>query len=884
MSTEPDLPQMTVERFRATHKASVVAILGRDAPPVYSRGSRFYNVDRWTIRILVSKMCDWAKANPGCMPTRTDVAGWVHAANAERVSPRDRKIVIAATPSKLTQRVAMALVGGGYHEAFHTRYSCRRDLTVDEIARIVLPRWAKVPDWSKLVKLLQDWNNVIEDIRIERRGGEDYPGIHVKMCDLQDFILAQEAADREAMLASGNKDKIGRALAMVMGAFRDIGLGYETARQADALDLYRKLNPAAVDMVETGPLKPLVDESINLSATDDTGCLRLAMDVVAEIAHLADPEDLQQAQQGAGGKPQCPKCGAPGKCLVVRPLSDGKGGKVKGKGVITCTKCGWQEIVDLQVSKAPPQKAPPQDNDDAIQFEDIPQDAPDSGEGDADGDEPGEDDPKPSKGKGEAEDEESDEDGSGGSASEDEGEEEESEPSKGKGAGSSDADAGDEDGDESEDGEEAEGSDEGDEEAEGSDEGDEEAGDGADPGDEGEESDEDADNDDASGAPSQGDDSTDSDSDEAANGAGGHLWDEDRAEAWEYVADDILEDAAKGGDAGLRDGASALEEAFEQVREKEDADCEPNERPWRPYSTNYDVIQMVQPSAAGLADDRVRADKLLASVKSECSYLRARLRAIVRAVEQRQIIHGVRRGKEISERMLVDSVAAIRSGRAPTRAYYTESDKIDTSVAAVIVIDQSSSMEWPRTKLQDATRCMMAITEPLDALGAAVMAAGFRDGPGIPHDGGDDTRECHRTEGVCYDIFKGFNERFATVKWRFANTRATGGTPMADGVQLGLDVLEKRPEGHRLLFIVTDGDPNYLHDQVIRRQIRLATEAGIRVIGVGIGNDCKNVMRLFDDHVWSPSVREMPQMLISKLNEILDFRGLKRGRTIRKSA
>ena len=64
--TQDKLPNPVIdgERYRRTHKASVIGILGDAAPPVFSKGSRFYNQDRWTLRTLVSVMCKWAKDNP----------------------------------------------------------------------------------------------------------------------------------------------------------------------------------------------------------------------------------------------------------------------------------------------------------------------------------------------------------------------------------------------------------------------------------------------------------------------------------------------------------------------------------------------------------------------------------------------------------------------------------------------------------------------------------------------------------------------------------------------------------------------------------------------------------------------------------------------------
>ena len=903
MANETHLPMMRSDRWRASHKASVVAILGKDAPPVYSMGSRFYNIDRWTVRALTKQMCDWAKKNPETMPLRSDVEVWVKEANATVIPPHARRIVIASTPENLSLRVALALAGGGYHEALHTWASARRSLMLDEVADIILPRWAKVADWSKLYGLLQEWSNLVEDIRIERRGTEVFPGIFPKMCELQDFILAQEEVDRIKTLAEQGPEPLKKPLPILFGMFRDIGLGYETNDQERAFRGYHERNPDACAMVENGPLTSIVEEAINLTRADDTGCLRLSMDALVEMSKLVDPEDMKKCSDqaaGCGGKPKCPKCGAPGKDLVVRPLSDGNGGKVKGKGVITCTKCGWQEIVDLNTSTAAPSSAPT-DPDDAIRFEDVPQ-APGSGKGkgekgkeqDSDGtpEEKGpEKDGGGGKEKGESGPKEKDKSGSGGDAPEPG---EGPDPKEGKGSGGvgkddpkdgsggkedpKDGSGGKDPKDEGKDGTRGKGDPK-------NESGGKESGEGAlkDEGAGGDTGKSDNDSGGSAGTPTSG--GKDSDG-IPAGGAGGHKWDPERAKAWEMIAGEMLTAAAAGDAVGLRDLSSALEEAIKGARKREDTDCSPVERPWRPWDLGLDVVTHVLPSKDGLAGDKVRANRLLSSVKTECSYLRARLRAIVRSVEQRAIIHGVRRGRGISERMLTNTVAHLRAGQKPPRAYYSISDKIDTSIAAVVILDQSGSMGMPKTKLQDGTKCLMAITEPLDSLGGKVMVAGFRDGPRSPDIDFAEVASsgCHRVQGVCHDIFKDFDEKFVNVRWRFANTRDVGGTPMADGVQFGLDNLSHRQEAHRVLFIVTDGQPNAGHAPIIRRQARLAKKAGIHLIGVGIGNDSKPVIALFPDHVWAATIAELPKELVKKLNELLDFRGFGRGTPLRETA
>lgn len=833
------------DRWRTAYRASVVSILGQDAPEVLSRGSRFYNVDRWTIRILVAKMCEWAKANPGVCATRTEVARWVEAANAEKV-PR-RVIVIASTPAKISMRVALALAGGGCHEAFHTRYSCRRALTVAEVCSVILPRWAQVADWSKLYTLLQEWNNIIEDIRIERRGNEEYPGVFQQLCNLQDFILAQELSAREEPSGAGatSSDTLFVATAM----FRDLGLGYETTDQAQALVEYRRRNPEACAIVENGPLNKHLLESISLSNSDDMGCLRVAMDVLIELSRTVDPEDMKEASDlaaSSGAKPKCPKCNAPGKDLVVRPLSDGRGGKVKGRGIVTCTKCGWQETIDLASGSGGGASPEPEDK---VQYEDVPQ-QPGHGKHDVD---------DPSEGGSSDENEEESRDSSGEDESSEEG-----------GGASEDGEGGE--GSSSEEGEEGDGASEDGDIGE------------RPPSEEGEGGEDSSGGDNDTGESRT---SGDADSDgKPTKGAGGHFWDPDRVKAWAVSAEDFFASAATGDSTGLMDLGIAMEAAITQARKDEEEDLADDERPWQPWTTNLDIVQKVLPSNNGQADDEKRARQLLDSVRSQTAYLRAKLRVLLRSVEQRSTAHGVRRGKGLSERMLVDSVASLRSGTLPSRAYYDVSDKIDTSVAAAVILDESGSMSDSAQKLQDAARCVLTLVEPLDANGGVVLAAGFRNG--LPNtegmDGDDDlTGACHRHHGVCIDVFKTFDERFLSVKWRFANTRGIGSTPMADGVQFGLDALSGRREAHRVLFVVTDGEPDPRHRPVIQHQIRLATEAHIAVIGVGIGAESKYVMTLFPQHVWSLTIGDLPVKMMSKLTELLDFRGIGRGRPIRRS-
>ena len=840
--------------IKATHEATVNAVLPAGIRrPVVDKGHRFYNKDRWTGRKVLALMCEWAHKHPECQPTMMDLERWVYEANYERVD--DPAVVIASTPEKLSDRTAMALVGGGYHEAWHTLYSCRRNLTVTEVAEIILPRWAQVKDWSKYYKLLMEWSNIIEDIRIERLGCAEFPGTRNKMCDLQDFIIDLESEGRENARAHGMPTS--NAMTVVCSVFRDVGLGYNTDKQRAALAKYAEESPEAVALVLEGPMAPLLREAIALDRKDEMGCIRLAMDVLILLSQISGEGDEEGDEENeGGGKTQCPSCGAPSSKLRLRPKAGSYSNKDENYALLVCTACGHQEEVEL--------------NDDS------------ESQGD---------------GQGEGiqtegfDNEESDDDSNGqGGASDDEGEEsdEDSEGSSGdKG------DESDEEGDESEGADSSEGEDS-DEKAEG----------------EGDESDEDSDSESDSKAESDNgkpekdtsakdhdakveaksdDNGFDPSKTNDSNQGGGH---HDSGSTPDYSEfQDFVENALEEGQSGtegMLDNNDALSQEFDAQVEKEEnreGKVEDGERRYKPYDKNLDEVEFVGPSYNGQGQDERKAKKIGNAVKSEASYLRARLRNIVRAAEMTNTVHGVAKGRDLSERMLVDTYSSIRSGQAPKRAYYKRDVKQDTSMSAAVVLDQSSSMSG---MLADATKMLMAITEPLDSLGVKVQVSGFRNGNYGDYDsyrGPSDGRDkpYHRFHGVRNDVFKSFDERFNSVKYRFANTMATGSTPMADGIQFGLDALNTRREAYRVLFVITDGCPDGGHEPVIRRQIRLAKEAGIHVIGVGIGYGAEYVKDLFPDYVWGES-HELPKQLVAKLNKLLDARTAgKRGRRMRRS-
>lgn len=305
------MPNYFNSEWSRTHQAAVDAVLGGDTRKVRVAGTGFSNHDRWTARVL------WTRLVRSIKVFGNDLSKWtvtdaVRSANYTRVD--DPYILVAENPKELTPRDQRASLGGDYHEAWHTEWSCRRNISVDEVWDPLMERWNLVDDWSPYIGAVLHWSNLIEDIRIERLGCVKYPGTPPKMRDLQDLILDMEAKGREAAEHRGLK-ATSDDLSVIMGTFRDLGLGYRSIKQQIALSGYRERSPEGYALVESGALRPMLDRAINMTAEDDLGSFWLAMEVVAVLVNLQIDKAPEDEGSESGPSPE----GGEGKGDVPSP-------------------------------------------------------------------------------------------------------------------------------------------------------------------------------------------------------------------------------------------------------------------------------------------------------------------------------------------------------------------------------------------------------------------------------------------------------------------------------------------------------------------------------------------------------------------------------------
>lgn len=789
-------------KVRAGHRKSLFGILGaKNMVPIRSEGKRFFMVGHFPHRHLISLISEWADKNRDRRPTYNDFEAWAHKINgAPRLPPR---ITIAQTGEEISRRTYMALIGGASHEGFHRLYSGQGIVSVDDLFDAVYPYWVDGLPYHRpsIRKLLQEGQNYFEDIRIERIGCADFPGVYVKMADLTDFILDQEAKVRQNDLLDPGSISPAR---IAYATLREVGLGYSTLKTRAALAHYKKVCPQVVEMVRTGPLAPLLVDAIPDVSTPEALAFaktQFSLSTSLSFRMIGILHELSLVKEPPRPPPPPPPQKDPREEPEDSEDSESEAG----------------EAPEPESGDESEPEAPESESGD----ESEPEDAPESGD---ESEEPGEESKEPSETSDPSEPEESEDELK---PEGDEAPAEDLEPESGnKPEDESESSSDSEDETEDEEGEDSDNSD------------------------------------------GEGDSEDDSEGEEGEDGPGAEM---------HQIAEDILD----GDLEGLKDYASALEEAIEELV-LEAIEKTPEERPYNPFCTENDKVSIV---GGDRIEGRKALDSIMRETRRETTYLRTRLRSLFRALELGDRIHGVRRGRVLSERHLVDTFASLRGGREPSRAFTEETETIDVSISAHIVLDESQSMGGAKVW---TSRILATLGDALDSINARFAISGFRDASHDHYIGKEDLNFdfdlYHRSpnHSIVHDMFKGFEERWKDVAWRVTNLLAVGGTPMADGIELALRSLSDRKEGHRILFIVTDGQPNDTHSPVILSQIRRAKEAGIHLIGLGLGREAKYVTTLFPDHVWADKLSDLPPLLVQKLHEVVVEIGTsKRGKYVK---
>lgn len=153
--------------------------------------------------------------------------------------------------------------------------------------------------------------------------------------------------------------------------------------------------------------------------------------------------------------------------------------------------------------------------------------------------------------------------------------------------------------------------------------------------------------------------------------------------------------------------------------------------------------------------------------------------------------------------------------------FYHDDEGIDRNAAISFMVDRSGSMS-------------SEIYRAASAVAASILAF---DVPGIKTQVSVFPVSKSGTEGV--GVVKRWDESPKQMASRIPSLTVDGGTPMDQAIMWSAVNLALREETLRMVVVVTDGMPNDLQKTV--RMIELSRQAGLAVVGLGIGCDVSQV-------------------------------------------
>ncbi|NMG28381.1 hypothetical protein [Aromatoleum evansii] len=237
-----------------------------------------------------------------------------------------------------------------------------------------------------------------------------------------------------------------------------------------------------------------------------------------------------------------------------------------------------------------------------------------------------------------------------------------------------------------------------------------------------------------------------------------------------------------------------------------------------------------------------QASTALVTVRDHTRALKRKLYNLLEAEAESTVQYG-RKGRLSSRRI---SRVAVGDSRVFERIEVG----ITLDTAVMVLLDRSISMS---SGIDKASKVTLALASALDGLhGVESAAAAF------PH-------YVHGSSDVLQ--LKDFDEPMREVAGRFLNVGVCGCTPMAEALMWCGYQLLSRKEERKILFVVTDGDPDVLEraDYVLKA----LRDANVETLALGIGANTAKLPQLFPTHRIIGSVDEMTRAVFDMMSKQL---------------
>lgn len=178
-----------------------------------------------------------------------------------------------------------------------------------------------------------------------------------------------------------------------------------------------------------------------------------------------------------------------------------------------------------------------------------------------------------------------------------------------------------------------------------------------------------------------------------------------------------------------------------------------------------------------------------------------------------------------------------KSGVGNGKIFIRKAERKEQRVDAALLLDASGSMV---TDINQAQVCLYGMLDMLKAL------------PKV------------KAYAAAY-----YERQYQVISNRRIWLHANGGTPSAGATIKALSALSVAPDVRRLLFIITDGQPD--DEDAFESALAVAAGQGVEVYGIALGKGAWGIKRFFDEDylVYADTVKKLPEKLADIMKRAL---------------
>ncbi len=248
---------------------------------------------------------------------------------------------------------------------------------------------------------------------------------------------------------------------------------------------------------------------------------------------------------------------------------------------------------------------------------------------------------------------------------------------------------------------------------------------------------------------------------------------------------------------------------------------------------------------------------------SQILSLKKMFRIYLQAQTKKSQIRGLDEGKLDHQRLFVVSTGS-------NLIFKDQSSKLLPETAIELMIDMSGSMnsKIARTSAIILSEALNSIPQiKLSISGFTTNNNNYQSRRGyydINHNSG-------RVDGMDILQFKNFNEPYQKARAKLGAIKNSGMTPLGDAYGKSLEHIIPRPEPRRIIFLITDGKPEFQHGQnhsdylLMKKVFLTAKKYNIQTLGLGIGDNTDFLSSYFDKSINITEIENLPKNLLEAL-------------------